>query len=260
MKLSKKELDLIILKESNRILFEQDDTVTNATTSAVDSSNPDDPKSDDDMEKYLTDELKRLKTEIDTDNRVKGTLIDPLERKIRETKIKANKDRIANITQLKSELEQKMANQEKETQQQSLNKTNTITNMSNNDQLAEIIDQMVDEEYANSPVMKRSFAEQAPVPSPTPAPTPVQQQPVVQQAPVKKYKNFGVKFDTKTERPFDVKFSERGFSVEGTRLSFELAEKALSKNFNLVLNGGKGLILDAVRLNKILKYKDRGNQ
>lgn len=63
-------------------------------------------------------------------------------------------------------------------------------------------------------------------------------------------------FDKSTGSPFEVVFSERGFLVENTRLSFEELETAISKNYNVGLNGGKGLVLDAVKMQKILKYKD----
>lgn len=70
-------------------------------------------------------------------------------------------------------------------------------------------------------------------------------------------KAYLVQFDKKTQAPFDVKFTERGFSINGTRLSFEALENALSKNYTITLNNGKGLMLDAIRMQKILKYKDR---
>ena len=66
-----------------------------------------------------------------------------------------------------------------------------------------------------------------------------------------------VKFDSETETPFTVKFSERGFSIGGTRLSFETLENALSKGYNIVLDHGQGLDLTQVRMQKILKYEDK---
>jgi hypothetical protein len=64
-----------------------------------------------------------------------------------------------------------------------------------------------------------------------------------------------VKFD-KSTNPFDVKFSERGFEISETRFSFEFLENALSKDVNIVLNKGNGLVLDSIKMEKILKYKD----
>ena len=65
-----------------------------------------------------------------------------------------------------------------------------------------------------------------------------------------------VNFDKNSENPFSVVFSERGFSINGTRLSFEDLETAISKNYNITLDGGNGMALDAVKMQKILKYKD----
>lgn len=78
---------------------------------------------------------------------------------------------------------------------------------------------------------------------------------VLKQKPVKKKKETIVKFDSKTKNPFNVSFSERGFLVGDTRLSFELLEMALSKGFNITLKNG--LVLDQVKMQKILKYKDK---
>ncbi len=64
-----------------------------------------------------------------------------------------------------------------------------------------------------------------------------------------------VSFDTKTDKPWKATFSQRGFSVEDTRLSFELLEDAISKNYTITLNNGQGTVLDAVKMQKILKYK-----
>lgn len=74
--------------------------------------------------------------------------------------------------------------------------------------------------------------------------------------PAIKRKATKVVFDKSTGSPFEVIFSERGFSISGTRFSFEELETAISKNYNIVLENGKGLTLDAVKMQKILKYKD----
>ena len=75
------------------------------------------------------------------------------------------------------------------------------------------------------------------------------------QPPVKKSKETVVGFD-KSTNPFEVTFSERGFEINGTRLSFELLETALSKEVNIELDKGAGLVLDSIKMQKILKYKD----
>ena len=63
-----------------------------------------------------------------------------------------------------------------------------------------------------------------------------------------------VVFD-KSTTPFQVIFSERGFEIANTRFSFEFIEVALSKDVNIVLEKGNGLVLDSIKMNKILKYK-----
>jgi hypothetical protein len=80
--------------------------------------------------------------------------------------------------------------------------------------------------------------------------------PAPMEAPKPKVKPTKVIFDKSTGSPFEVIFSERGFSIEGTRMSFEDIETAISKNYNITLDGGKGTSLDAVKMQKILKYKD----
>jgi hypothetical protein len=60
----------------------------------------------------------------------------------------------------------------------------------------------------------------------------------------------------KSSNPFEVLFSERGFLIDGTRMSFEEIETAISKEYNIVLKSGSGLVLDAIKMQKILKYKD----
>lgn len=74
-------------------------------------------------------------------------------------------------------------------------------------------------------------------------------------APSQKSKETVVTFDKSTS-PYEVVFSERGFEINDTRFSFEFIETALSKNVNVVLDKGKGLVLDSIKMEKILKYKD----
>lgn len=78
-----------------------------------------------------------------------------------------------------------------------------------------------------------------------------------QPAPVQPKKDIIVNFDKSTKTPFQVKFTERGFSIGETRLSFEMLEVAISKQFNITLDSGNGLVLDAIKMQKILKYKNR---
>lgn len=91
--------------------------------------------------------------------------------------------------------------------------------------------------------VKKALSEQVPGAVPIAEPKP-------------KRKATKVIFDKSTGSPFEVVFSERGFLLEGTRMSFEELETALSKEYNIVLKSGQGLTLDAVKMQKILKYKD----
>ena len=72
-----------------------------------------------------------------------------------------------------------------------------------------------------------------------------------------KKKPVKVIFDKSSAAPWEVIFSERGFLVGDTRLSFEEIKNALSKNYQIVLDAGNGLVLDGVKMQSILKYEDR---
>lgn len=77
------------------------------------------------------------------------------------------------------------------------------------------------------------------------------------QTQTEKKKPVKVVFDKSSSAPWEVIFSERGFLVGDTRLSFEEIKNALSKNYQIVLDGGKGIVLDGVKMQSILKYEDR---
>lgn len=70
-------------------------------------------------------------------------------------------------------------------------------------------------------------------------------------------KTLKVIFDKSTGKPWEVSFTDRGFQIGETRLSFENIENAIDKNFNIILDAGNGLVLDQNKLNKILKYKGK---
>lgn len=77
------------------------------------------------------------------------------------------------------------------------------------------------------------------------------------EAQAQKKKPTKVIFDKSSSAPWEVVFSERGFLVGDTRLSFEEIKNALSKNYQIVLDAGNGLVLDGVKMQSILKYEDR---
>ena len=74
-------------------------------------------------------------------------------------------------------------------------------------------------------------------------------------APAPESKDFKVVFDKSTGKPWEILVSQRGVLINGTRFSFENLEIATSKKYNIVLDEGNGLVLDQVKLNKVLKYK-----
>jgi hypothetical protein len=77
----------------------------------------------------------------------------------------------------------------------------------------------------------------------------------IENEPKESKKDVIVRFDTNTPTPFTVRFSRRGFIVGNTRISFEMIEKAISKQFSITLK--TGLVLTPVKMQKILKYKNR---
>jgi len=64
-----------------------------------------------------------------------------------------------------------------------------------------------------------------------------------------------VRFNPGLETEYIVTFSERGFLLGSTRLSFEEIQNALSKEYTITLKDGT--VLDAVKMQQILKYKDK---
>ncbi len=76
-----------------------------------------------------------------------------------------------------------------------------------------------------------------------------------EQVPQKAVKPQAVRFNPGLETEYIVTFSERGFLLGSTRLSFEEIQNALSKEYTLNLKDGT--VLDAVKMQQILKYKDK---
>ena len=213
-------MDKFINKYIKQYLFEEEEDLPN-------------------MLDYFEDEEKILKTNIDTDNRLKSAQVNPDERKIKETSIKKNKEKLNKIKTLKDELiaQQEMKKKQDQSKSAEIKQTGEVSASVSENVTAPIVRRSFSQE---SPLIRQEFNEQAPQITP----------------PLKK-KVVRVMFDKSSPNPFSVDFSERGFSIDGTRLSFEAIETALSKEFNIVLKHGSGLALDQVKMQKILKYKDR---
>jgi len=100
-----------------------------------------------------------------------------------------------------------------------------------------------------SKILKEELTmEEVPVAQPTP------EAPLAQAvAPIQKDPKM-VRFNGGTEAEYQVLFSERGFMMDDTRMSFEEIHNALSKEYIITLKGGT--VLDAVKMQQILKYKE----
>lgn len=63
-----------------------------------------------------------------------------------------------------------------------------------------------------------------------------------------------IRFNKGLENEYIVTFSQRGFLIGNTRLSFEEIKSAVSKEYIITLKDGT--VLDAVKMQQILKYED----
>lgn len=205
---------------------------------------------------FLDDEEKHEKDRIQDLQRMKSVITDPFEKKSKDNAIKQSQTKLSKINQTRSTV---MANQEKLKKQSIENQNDLQNQMSQLKQNAELLNKLknqVQEVYDKNfslPILKR-----AQLPNMDTNFELTEQVPGVQNPPVENKKSsFKVQFEKSSGQPFEVFFSERGFKIGDTRLSFETIEDAISKNFTITLDGGNGIVLDAVRMQKILKYKNR---
>ena len=63
-----------------------------------------------------------------------------------------------------------------------------------------------------------------------------------------------IRFNKGLENEYIVTFSERGFLMDDTRLSFEEIDNAVSKEYTITLKSGT--VLDAVKMQQIMKYEN----
>ena len=210
---------------------------------------------------FLDDEEKLEKSKIQDFNRIKSVITDPNEKKVKDNSIKTSQSKLSKINQTRTNLMAKKIEFEKQKLksqddlQLQMNQLKQHMDMLNS--LRDNVQEMYDKNYA-LPILKRAqlphleiadddlkeavpgaISQTMPIPQPEKKPA------------------FKVKFEGSSANPFEVFFSERGFKIGNTRLSFETIEDALSKNFSITLENGNGLVLDAVRMQKILRYKNR---
>lgn len=163
--------------------------------------------------------LKNLTEKLKTDKQVQTSAVGADYKKMADAQVKITQDQLDLTKELVSSSEKSLSDLESQKQQAIEDEKN-----------ASLTEQeSVDSNKAEAPIQK---------PEAEP-----------------KKKDMIVRFDTKSNSPFLVKFTDRGFLVGDTRLSFSLIQKAISKQFSLTLKNG--LILTPVKMQKILKYKNR---
>lgn len=226
-------------------------SLTSLTKPTIDNSG------DDEIETFFTNSEKEEKEKINNNNRLKSALVDADRKKVVDNSIKKSNDNIfkikstqdlfnkrrENIALKEKELEKikaELLNMQKE-KEDIKGKTNSTTSTKNNFSKMFESNMTPTNNTPAAPILKPGINRALP-------------QNTLQQP---KKKALQVNFDKNTQAPFQVLFSERGFLVNGTRLSFELVETALSKNLMITLDNGSGLVLDAIKMQKILKYKDK---
>ena len=163
--------------------------------------------------------LKNLTEKLKTDKQVQTSAVGADYKKMADSQVKITQDQLELTKQLTSSAEKSVSDLESQKQQ-------------------------AVEDQKNSAVTEQESVET------NKAEVSIQKQNVEP-----KKKDMIVRFDTKSNSPFLVKFTDRGFLVGDTRLSFGLIQKAISKQFSLTLKNG--LVLTPVKMQKILKYKNR---
>jgi seryl-tRNA synthetase len=215
--LSKKEIDTFILKEASKYLFEEEEY-----------SLDDSIENTKERIKQIETKLKTYTEKLKADRQIQTATQDAERKKLADQQVKVTQDDLnlekENLEAAKNELKT-LEDRQKQ----------ALTQQSNAE--AETVQMGISEAVIKSPLRQ------------------VAPKPLKVKKPKPKKKEVIIRFDTNTPSPFTVKFSSRGFVVGNTRLSFELLEKAISKQFSITLKSG--LILTPVKMQKILKYKNR---
>jgi hypothetical protein len=220
--LSKNQIDKFILNEALKYLKEED----------KEFSFEDSIKQAEDNLTNTKDKIKTITTKLQAKKQVQTAIKDPEEKKLADQDVKVTQ------SDLEDEKKQLKASEEQlknlETQQKDFEKNKSKTST------------VIPEALQINPIQKVQQTKKV---------VPVQQSSVQQKPALQKKKELIVRFDANTASPFTVKFTNRGFLIGDTRLSFELLDKAISKNFSITLENG--FILTPIKMQKILKYKDR---
>lgn len=219
---SKKEIDSFILREASKYLFEEDLTDdVKSVDSSIEQLEARDKQNKEDIKTYT--EKKR-----DADKN-KSAFTNDKDKKIANLESEKYAERLKTAKEDEKRIKDDLKNLEILKKQKEQDKRDTSK---------QIASGALSEAVQVAPIKKAST---------TSAAQPTQSK--------EKKPDLVVRFDTNTPTPFTVKFTNRGFVVGNTRLSFELLDKAISKQFSVTLKNG--LILTPVKMQKILKYKNR---
>jgi DNA repair exonuclease SbcCD ATPase subunit len=227
--LSKKEIEEFILSEAKKYINEQEESIS------VEEDIEKAKKALNMAEENHKNLMNQLTTAKNSASQIQGsTEKSTLSRKMANINVDIKKIDLKQSEETKKALEDRIKDLEKFKKESEKNTTKAEVSISEN-------------VFNNLSNQKEKLVSKKVTPSK------VQSSKEVQKKPQKK--DLIVKFDKKTANPFNVKFTTRGFLVGGTRLSFELLEKAISKNFSITLDNG--LVLTPVKMQKIMKYKNR---
>ncbi len=253
MKLNLSELDNMINQALGNMKSQSDNSQNQSNQEIQGFGSMTEP-----MIQFLDSEEEQERSKINDFKKTTSVISDPDEKKVKNNAIKKSQNKLSQINKAKDNILKKQEELKKqllqkqnsiELQNQQMKKTTDMLNQLKN-QIQEVYNK-----YYSAPILQRFFPNQSNIEMQEQNNTPVQNQ--SQQSIQTKPQSFKVKFEGSTPNPFEVLFSERGFKIGETRLSFETIEEAISKNFTITLDNGSGLVLDAVRMQKILKYKNR---
>ena len=204
---------------------------------------------------YLDNEENQEKIKVQDVNKMKNFIKDPISKKAKDVDIKNSQLKLKQINQTRDNLMLKNSELKKQSIENQKSLQQQMLQLKKNAEMVDLLKTRVQETYDNNytlPILKRTnmlhldSGVNENIPTQNVHPVPAQKKPT-----------FKVKFEGSTPNAFEVVFSERGFKIGETRLSFETIEDALSKNFIITLDNGNGLVLDAVRMQKILRYKNK---
>lgn len=196
-------------------------------------------------EDFLKDEEKQSKDRKLTASKLAGAVKNPAEKAVQLSTQKAEDEKLKKISLIKKNIETQTQNVQDKIKSKETLKTVQKPGAEISGSVGLGISESKLKNKTSFPMITRTFAEQ-------------NEELGSEFPPLENSsKAYIVKFDKNTQAPFDVKFTKRGFSIDGTRLGFETIENALSKNYTITLAGGKGFVLNPIRMQQILKYKDK---